>query len=155
MYPGPNSLDSRSNAWRSVVFVGVTPMSSCPRCSENSGMIRGARIASATTPQITGCRVTVPAQRAHRPVPAALGRGRRKAGSRAPNTCRPSSDTTAGSSVIAAVTAVSTAIAVTKPSVVTSGIPATDSEISAITTVVPANTMALPDVATARAIDSW
>ncbi len=56
---------------------------------------------------------------------------------------------------MAAITAVSTAIAVTKPRVDTSGMPATASDTSAITTVVPANTIALPDVATARAIDSW
>ncbi len=35
-----------------------------------------------------------------------------------------------------------------------SGMSATRSEISATTTVLPANTMALPDVATERAIDS-
>ena len=47
-----------------------------------------------------------------------------------------------------------TAIADANPSMLTSGMPATDSDTSAITTVPPANTMALPDDATERAIDS-
>ena len=47
-----------------------------------------------------------------------------------------------------------TAIAEANPSEVTNGIPATASEASAITTVLPAKTIALPEEATARAIDS-
>jgi hypothetical protein len=42
---------------------------------------------------------------------AGFGRGRRKAGSRAPNRCPPASDRMAGSNVMAATTAVSTATA--------------------------------------------
>jgi hypothetical protein len=56
--------------------------------------------------------------------------------------------------VIAASTAVATAKAAAYPSEVTSGISATSSVINAITTVVPANTIALPEVATDIAIDS-
>ena len=67
---------------------------------------------------------------------------------------RPTRDMTAGSRVVAASTAVRTAMADEYPSEDTSGIPATASETSAITTVPPANTIALPDVASARAIDS-
>ena len=60
----------------------------------------------------------------------------------------------AGRSVVAASTATATEIAAVKPRVVTRGIPATASEQSAITTVVPAKTTAPPAVATARATDS-
>ena len=60
----------------------------------------------------------------------------------------------AGSSVAAAQTATTTAIAAVKPRVVTSGIPAKASEQRAITTVKPAKTTAPPAVAVARAIDS-
>ena len=60
----------------------------------------------------------------------------------------------AGSRVIATSTAATTAIAEAIPSAVTSGMPATASESRAITTVVPAKTIALPDVATALAIES-
>jgi hypothetical protein len=56
--------------------------------------------------------------------------------------------------VIAASTAVTTATADEYPSAVTSGMPATSSVSSAMTTVVPAKTIALPDVATASAIES-
>jgi hypothetical protein len=69
--------------------------------------------------------------------------------------CRPTSESTAGRSVIDASTAVATANAEEYPSDVTSGIPATSSVSSAITTVVPAKTMALPEVATASAIESF
>jgi hypothetical protein len=61
---------------------------------------------------------------------------------------------TAGSSDSAASTAVSTAIAVTRPRAVTRGMLATASDTSAMMTVVPANTMALPAVATDSAIAS-
>ena len=82
-------------------------------------------MAAATRVHTTGCRVTMPAHRPQKPTACGLPRGRRKAGSFAPNRCVPSSDITAGSSDRAASTAVSTAIAVTKPRVVTSGISAT------------------------------
>ena len=66
----------------------------------------------------------------------------------------PSAPSIAGSSVAAAQTATTTAIAAVKPSVVTSGMPAKASEQRAITTVKPAKTTAPPAVAVARAIDS-
>ena len=66
----------------------------------------------------------------------------------------PTSERITGINVIDVITAASTAIADATPSVVTSGMPATASETSAITTVLPANTIALPDDATALAIDS-
>ena len=61
----------------------------------------------------------------------------------------------AGSSVRAASTATTTAMAAINPIVVTSGIWATASETSAIVTVQPAKNTAPPEVAVARAIDSW
>jgi len=117
-------------------------------------MISGTRMAAATRVQTHGYRVTRPAHRFHRPARSGLLLGRRNAGSLPPNRCRPSSDMTAGSSDRAASTAVSTATAVTRPRVVTSGISATASDTSAMITVVPANTIALPAVATDSAIAS-
>ncbi len=66
----------------------------------------------------------------------------------------PSAPSIAGSRVVAAQTATTTAIAAVKPSVATSGMPAKASEQSAITTVKPAKTTAPPAVAVARATDS-
>ena len=60
----------------------------------------------------------------------------------------------AGNSVSAPSTATITAIAAISPIVVTSGMPATASDASAIVTVAPAKNTAPPEVATARAIDS-
>ena len=68
--------------------------------------------------------------------------------------CGPTIASVAGSSVSAASTATTTAIAAISPSVVTSGIFATASETSAIVTVPPAKNTAPPEVAAARAIDS-
>ncbi len=68
--------------------------------------------------------------------------------------CVPASDISAGSSVMAARTAVATAIAAVYPRAETSGMPATASDTSATTTVHPANVTAVPAVPTARAIDS-
>ena len=68
--------------------------------------------------------------------------------------CGPVIASAAGSRVNAARTATTTATAAISPIVVTSGIPATVSETSAIVTVPPANVTAPPEVATARAIDS-
>ena len=68
--------------------------------------------------------------------------------------CGPAIASTAGSSVSAASTATTTAIAAIRPIVVTSGMPATASETSAIVTVQPAKNTAPPEVAAARAIDS-
>jgi hypothetical protein len=60
----------------------------------------------------------------------------------------------AGIRVIAVRMAISTTTAAEYPSALTSGIWATASETSAMTTVPPANTTAPPAVATARAADS-
>jgi hypothetical protein len=70
-------------------------------------------------------------------------------------TLAPRSDRTAGRSVIDATTAQRTATAAEMPNEVMRGIPATASERSAITTVVPAKTTAVPEELIARAIDSW
>ena len=68
--------------------------------------------------------------------------------------CGPSAPSIAGSRVDAASTATTTATAAVSPSAVTSGIPATNSEQSAMITVKPAKTTAPPAVAVARATDS-
>jgi len=68
--------------------------------------------------------------------------------------CGPRAPSIAGSNVVAAATAVTTAIAAVNPRVVTRGMPAKASEQRAITTVKPANTTAPPAVAVALAIDS-
>ena len=60
----------------------------------------------------------------------------------------------AGSREIEPSTAVTTPIADASPRAVTSGMPATARESSAITTVPPAKTIALPEVATALAMES-
>ncbi len=66
----------------------------------------------------------------------------------------PTSARIAGSSVSAQTIAIATIRPVVRPSVVTSGMPATASEQTATTTVLPANRTAPPEVATARATDS-
>ena len=66
----------------------------------------------------------------------------------------PRIESSAGSSVIAASTAIRTTTAAESPSALTIGICATPIEQSAITTVPPANTTAPPAVATARAAAS-
>ncbi len=68
--------------------------------------------------------------------------------------CGPKSARNAGKSVSAAKTATTTATAAINPIVVTSGMPATASDTSAIVTVHPAKNTAPPEVATDRAIDS-
>ena len=137
-----------------MVSVGVTPTSSCPNCNENSGTINGTRITNDATTATHGCRATPRAQASHRRSPTLRGFGRRNAGTFTRRTQSPSNDRIAGSSVIEASTAMNTAIAEANPSEVTNGIPATASEASAITTVLPAKTIALPEEATAFAIDA-
>ena len=66
----------------------------------------------------------------------------------------PSAPSSAGSSVVAASTATTTAIAAMHPIAVTIGMSAMASETSAMTTVTPANTTAPPAVAVERATDS-
>ncbi len=117
-------------------------------------MMSGMRIAAAAATQSHGCVVTKRAHAAQKPLPGSFGRGRRNAGTRSESIRSPTIDSIAGKSEIAARTAVATAKADVYPSVVTSGIPATSSVISAMTTVPPAKTIALPEVATACPIDS-
>jgi len=75
------------------------------------GTISGTRSARATSPQASGWPVTVAAHRLQSVTAPGVARGRRRAGSLAPNRCLPVSDRTAGRSVMAASTAVSTATA--------------------------------------------
>ena len=66
----------------------------------------------------------------------------------------PTRDSPAGSRVVAAITATSTATAAARPIAVTSGMFASTSARSAMTTVLPAKTIALPEVATDSATES-
>ncbi len=66
----------------------------------------------------------------------------------------PAKPSRAGSSVRARATITATAPADTRPMIVTAGMPAMARPMMAMTTVVPANSTAAPDVATARAADS-
>ena len=86
-------------------------MSSWPRCSESIGTIKGARSASAASPQASGWAVTVAAHRLQSVAAPGWVLGRRKAGSFAPNRCLPASASIAGRSVMAASPAVNTATA--------------------------------------------
>ncbi len=129
-------------------------MSSWPSSSEKVGIT--STPSSTSDPPIAhhGRRASRRPQRDHRPVPGSLARPRARPGSRRASIRGPISDSRAGSRVIAASTAVTTATADAYPSEVTSGIPATARHSRAITTVPPANTIALPEVASVRAIDS-
>ena len=117
-------------------------------------MIKGTRQARETTLTMIGCRRTTPAHRCHIPFPGTCG-GARNLGSRTQWTRCLSRPRSAGSSEIAPSTAATTPTAEARPSAVTRGMPATYRESSAITTVPPANTMALPEVATALAMESF
>ncbi len=66
------------------------------------------------------------------------------------NTLRPNSPSNAGNRLIAAATATKTATAAARPIVVSIGIRTTESAASAMTTVSPAKTTALPAVPVAR-----
>ena len=135
-----------------MVEVDSAPTSCCPSVSENSGIISGIRIASATSPERRGLFATPLAHRAEKPLVWLSGwiSRTRSALIRGPRIA-----STAGSNVSAPSTASTTAIAAISPIVVTKGMPATTSETSAIVTVPPAKNTAPPDVAVARAIDSF
>ncbi len=152
MTPGPKFFVIRSYARRAVVVVESAAMSCWPSVSDSNGIVSGIRIRSATSPASIGRLAISFASFAHTPLrtsSSVAGWRTRSELIRGPRI--PSS---AGSSVSAASTAITTAIAAIRPIVVTSGIPATASDTSAIVTVLPAKNTAPPEVATARAIDS-
>ena len=134
------------------MVVERAPTSFWPRLSERSGIESGMRITSAASPARIGRLATSWANLASNPGPAEA-RGWRPR-TRSALMCGPTIASVADSSVIAASTATTTAIAAIKPMVVTSGMSATASETSAMVTVPPAKMTAPPEVATARAIDS-
>ncbi len=100
--------------------------------------------------------VAVVTPRAHRSQPCARPSRARawKCGTRSDSIRSPISASRAGSSVTAAATATATTIAAEYPSALTIGMSASTSERSAMTTVPPANTTALPALPVARAIAS-
>ena len=109
----------------------------------------------ATSRKVTGLRVTMPAQRlpndgrvprrAWRPLRPGIGQRSKRL---------PAKPRNAGTRVRATRTAIATMPAATSPMVVRKGMPTTESPASAIITVAPAKTTALPAVPTARAADS-
>ncbi len=144
----------RSVARRWVVDVGQAPMSSWPRISVSVGAASGSSTARAATRLIHGCRVTAPAQRAQTLFASRACSGPRRHGSRSASMRRPTTPSTAGRNVIAVSIATRTASAEAYPMAPSSGTRATSSASSAMITVMPANTTALPDVAMARATAS-
>jgi hypothetical protein len=112
----------------------------------------GARKSKEATATRTGRPATNAAHDPQTPPPGFFLR--RNAGILTALTLAPSRPSTAGRNVIAASTAVTTATAEARPRVLSRGMPATRSDTRATTTVPPANTIALPEVATARAIES-
>ncbi len=128
-------------------------MSSWPSSSENAGMIIGIRNATDTRLMITGWRRTTPDQRCHIPLPGWCG-GEMNFGNDAHRMrclIKPRND---GSREIEPSTAMMTPIADASPRDVTKGIWATAKDSNAITTVPPAKTIELPEVATAFAMES-
>ena len=101
----------RSYALRSSVDFGVAPMSSCPRSSDRNGTINGSMITIAIATQRQGWVVTNRAHAPQRPPAAANLAGIVNLGTRSESMWRPIAARIAGSSVIAARTAVMTATA--------------------------------------------
>jgi hypothetical protein len=128
-------------------------MSFWPSSSWKIGNARTTRMARAATDAIQGRLLTRSAQR-RQPCGSLSSAWVLPSLTRSELMWGPSAPSIAGSSVVAALTATTTATAAVKPSVETSGMPAKASEQSAITTVKPAKTTAPPAVAVARAIDS-
>src|ERR1700727_3718741 len=65
--PSPKLSAIWSYAWRAVVEVESAPMSCWPRFSDRTGLIRGSRIASASSPATNGGEQLSWAHLAHRP----------------------------------------------------------------------------------------
>src|SRR5437588_13053729 len=67
LVPGPKYFVVRSYACRIVVDSDIAALSCCPRLSENSGIVRGIRMASASRPLQAGCLAIAAAHLAHPP----------------------------------------------------------------------------------------
>lgn len=112
------------------------------------GVAGAGGVAAATARRDVGAGAVAPGAAA--PTPAAASRAR----SRLLRTRAPTRDRSAGVKVTATSTAIAMHIAPTVPMRPRNGMPVMLSATSAMSTVAPANTTALPDVPFARAIDS-
>ena len=151
--PGPKPSSSRSYAWRVVASAGSEPASGRPELHVRAG--------TAIAPSMPTVSATAPRARrdelrladAHRV--RALGTTPRTPVSAVPRGRRgPAKAKIAGSSVSAISTASDTVPAAAMPITVRNGMLTTSRPTSAMTTVAPANTTALPAVAVACAAAS-
>ncbi len=135
---------------------GLEPASLEPSCTEKTGIARMTISAVAAIADVRAWRVTKRPQRAIIvPSAPAVDASRRRVNGTRPLSMRgPSRLRIAGSSVIAAATAVTTVIAAPRPSLVMKSSPITARAEIEIATVRPANTTARPAVATAPAAAS-
>jgi hypothetical protein len=151
-----------SNAIRWEVPPAAKPLSGSARVSRSAGTASTSSPATAAVRTAAGRRLTAASQRAPwvgraRPgTPACAVRLARRA-ARDPGlgaSREPAMPKMAGSSVVAIRTAVRTVPAALSPITVRNGMPTTDKAASAMITVEPANTTAVPAVPTATAADS-
>jgi hypothetical protein len=146
--PGPKPAASMSYALRVVVPVGLLPWSEEPSRSDSAGIASVAITTTATAASERGCRWRKPDQRAAAPVAdsvrgpdAASARRWRRLSTRMPST--PSS---AGSSVIAAATVITTVNAAATATPLRKVSRRVNMPSSAMHTVPPANSTARPEV---------
>ena len=173
--PGPKCSVVRSYAWRASLVSGCMPAFGSARRRLAAGIARIPSPTTTATVVMTGCRVTPPTQRSAKP-PACRTRAccrrldvpRRRAQHPCPRqtaatagfrrfqpTTRPfANPSRAGERVSATSTAIATATDAAMPIVVRNGMFASDSPMSAMSTVTPAKTTAEPAVPVARAADS-
>jgi hypothetical protein len=152
-----------SNAVRWEVALAAEPLSGSARVSLSAGTASTASTATAAARNAPGRRVTAASQRApwvwRRPEDLSAAWAVRLASRAARDpglgTSRePAMPKMAGSSVVAMRTAVRTVPAAANPITVRNGMPTTDKAASAMITVQPANTTAVPAVPAAMAADS-
>ena len=144
--PGPKPLASWSKAWRVVSLVGSLPASVKASRIENSGTANNSSTARAARPVVHGWRCTVRLQRYQNPLSDGGAPETRTPGMRRRSIARPAKPNMAGSKVsAAAITRTTAAMALTaRPCM--NGRLSRNSPHSEMTTVMPANSTARPDV---------
>ena len=157
--PGPKPCVMRSYARRLLCEVGSVPASSCPSRSENSGIASTTSTSTLAIAHGQGWSLTSRPQRANALFswsgsrsagpPAAFSARR----SRPERTRGPATASSAGTRVSAESMVTATTTAEARPSAPTNATPETYRPRIATTTVLPATTIAAPDVATVRPID--
>jgi hypothetical protein len=151
--PGPKAAAVRSYACRWLLPAGAEPLSVSASRSPAAGIAMIPSPATTAIAVISGRLVTPRTQRS--PIDGRSVVSRRAAREPALGRSRsPAKPSRAGISVTAMATAKTTAAAADRPIVVRKGMRTTDRPDSAMTTVRPANTTAVPAVAVARAADS-